>query len=196
MPVEINAALGLSPAPALSFHPHLSAFGTPLTQVRCIMRYIRFLKTPRVVTEKNTAKKHVNCLITITSDLGDSFLPYDIQLSAELLSCGQKDDRIVVWRSVEWAAGMRTLSISIPLPKSHAPSSQLRVRVGQLPQGPYDDYATLSHKDARGVVSAWSPPFTSTSEAAKLVERRLQLSEDSQISIWEETGESIARHLW
>jgi hypothetical protein len=161
------------------------------------MRYIRFLKTPRIVAAKNAQKKDVACLITITSDLGDSFLPYDVQLSAQLLLCTPVDEQVLVWTTVQWRSGMRSLPIVIPLPKHHAlPSSPLRLRIGTEPKNAYDDYSALAEEDARGVVSASSPTFTLNKEAPKLAERRFKLSDGSNLCIWEETGESIARHLW
>jgi hypothetical protein len=161
------------------------------------MRYIRFLKTPRLVAQKNTPRSEVCCLITITSDLGDSFLPYDIQLAAELVACAESEEDVLVWRTVQWTGGMRSLPIAIPLPKSfQASSSRLRVRVGVEPKRRHDEYASLSEQDARGVLSAWSATFTPNVEAQRLVERRFMLPKGSISSIWEETGESIARHLW
>jgi hypothetical protein len=161
------------------------------------MRYIRFLKTPRVVTEKGTSKKQISCLITITSDLGDSFLPYDLELSAELLS-SQPSEETKVWRTVQWTAGMRSLPITFPLAK-HCVTSKLRVRVGVEPKSTYDAFDKLSEEGTCGVVSAWSPrfdPFASAGATEKLVERRFDLSGGHIVSICEETGESIARHLW
>lgn len=185
-----------TPHPA--FHPHsLAAFGTLFRQtLPCTMRYIRFLKSPRVVTDKTTARKQVSCLITITSDLGDSFLPYDIRLAAELLATADSQEDVLLWSTVQWTAGMRSLPITFPLPKSRASWSHLRVRVGGEPKRIHDELATISDSDARGVVSAWSPPFTSDVDAPKLVERRFKLLDGPITTIWEETGESIARHLW
>ncbi|CAA9964631.1 Methyltransf-16 multi-domain protein [Pyrenophora teres f. maculata] len=160
------------------------------------MRYIRFLKTPRIVPEKGTSRSHLHCLITITSDLGDSFLPYDIQLAAELLACTNAGEHVAVWKTVQWTSGMRSLPITLPLPNSQLPSSLLRIKIGPEPKKPHDEYAALLEREAQGVVSAWSPPFTPHVDTVKLVERRFKLPNEPTISIWEETGESIARHLW
>ncbi|KAI4951292.1 hypothetical protein J4E91_004001 [Alternaria rosae] len=161
------------------------------------MRYIRFLKSPRVVAEKGTSRKQVHCLVTITSDLGDSFLPYDLQLAAELSATTDgSEESVIVWSTVQWTAGMRSLPVTFPLPKSQASQSSLRVRVGGEPKRTHDDFAAIAEKGARGVVSAWSPPFASNQDALKLVERRFKLPDGPITTIWEETGESIARHLW
>ena len=160
------------------------------------MRYIRFLKPPRVVTVKGTSKQEISCLVTIVSDLGDSFLLYDIQLSAELLS--GRSEEIIVWRTVQWSAGMRTLSVTFPLTNARK-SSILRVRVGFGSKLKCDQYSMLSEDGACGVLSAWSSSFVvsaPTSEARKLVQRRFTLPGGSVMTMYEETGESIARHLW
>jgi hypothetical protein len=184
--------------------PHLGSLSPPtslLLSARTFtspagaeMRYIRFLKTPRVVIDKNTSTSDVYCLLTITSDLGDSFLPYDVQLSAELLVCTGDTEDVLVWRTVQWTGGMRSLPIKVPLRKSQA--SSFRLRVGVEPKRTHDEYASLSEQDGRGVVSAWSAAFTPQVEAQKLAERRFMLSTGTTIKVWEETGESIARHLW
>lgn len=158
------------------------------------MRYIRFLKTPRVVADRKTGKSDVYCLITITSDLGDSFLPYHVELSAELLSA-KAPEQPLIWRTVHWTSGTRSLPVTFPLPKALA-SSSLRLRVGVEPKARHDGYEQLSDDGHRGIVSAWSAEFSVSVEAVRLVERRFTVARDQQLSIWEETGESIARHLW
>ncbi|KAF3038806.1 hypothetical protein E8E12_005118 [Didymella heteroderae] len=158
------------------------------------MRYIRFLKTPRIVTEKGTGKSQIHCLVTITSDLGDSFFPFDAELVAELIN--SQDDHILVWRTVAWVGGMRTLAITLPLKKSYA-SRPLRMRVGIEQKAQYDTFENLCQAESQGIVSAWSAEFNpnGVKEAVKLVERRFKVAQ-RVMSVWEETGESIARHLW
>lgn len=159
------------------------------------MRYVRFLKPPRLVVDKGS-KPQISCLITITSDLGDSFLPYDVELAAELLSLHQTEE-IVVWRTVQWKAGMRSLPITFPLTKN-LKAQKFRLRVGGEPKSTYDDYGKLSGEATCGVVSVWSQEFnpSGTTAAAKLVDRCFSLMDGHVICISEETGESIARHLW
>lgn len=157
------------------------------------MRYIRFLKTPRTTPGKTPGKHQVSCLITITSDLGDSFFPHDAELVAELIDA--QNEEILVWRTVTWAASMRTLAITLPLKKSYAGRS-LRVRIGTEQEGKYDMFENLCDRDSQGIVSAWSADFDlKGKEAERLVERRFKVGQ-RVISVWEETGESIARHLW
>lgn len=162
-----------------------------------LMRYIRFLKTPRVVTVKGSSKKEISCLITITSDLGDSFLPHDVELSAELLSHSQAEE-VAIWRTIQWTAGMRSLPITFPLVKLQR-QEKLLVRVGAEPKASTDEYGKLLEEGTCGVVSAWSQTFDLAAPiggAEKLVERRFKLSNGHYVRVLEETGESIARHLW
>ncbi|KAF2178570.1 hypothetical protein K469DRAFT_675476 [Zopfia rhizophila CBS 207.26] len=159
------------------------------------MRYVRFLKTPRIIDGPNPSKAHVYCLVTITSDLGDSFFPYDVQLSAELCST---DSKCFVHNKVKWSGGMRSLPVILSL----APSSvewPARVRVGVQPNSQSDQWDKLYSPDHFSIVSAWSAPLDpprGVKEAAKLIERQLCPSSRKTVQIWEETGESIARHLW
>ncbi|KAH7132134.1 putative methyltransferase-domain-containing protein [Dendryphion nanum] len=160
------------------------------------MRYIRFLKTPRLVAGKDASNPQIHCLITITSDLGDSFLPYDIALVVELRS--GKTEEIVTSRSVQWTAGMRDLFIKLPYRKDRA-SPSLKIRISVDPKSPADDLERLREQDTRGVVSAWSAlldPSSEHKQSEKLIERRISVPGAKPVCIWEETGESIARHLW
>jgi hypothetical protein len=176
------------------------------------MRYIRFLKTPRIVHEKNSSRAHISCLITITSDLGDSFLPYEVTLATELLYIEEqdvpkdemskkisRDEKVFLRKSFKWTSRLRTLPISLPLSKSHA-SWPLRVRIGVDSKSTGDDFGELVQEERwRGVVSAWSGIINATEnamEAEKFVERRFDVGENEPLCVLEETGESIARHLW
>jgi hypothetical protein len=159
------------------------------------MRYIRFLKPPRVTLEKSTSKLQLYCLITITSDLGDSFLLHDLALSAELLDA--ETEEVIVWKTVQWTGG-RSLPITFPLSKTRR-GRPVKVRIGVEPKSRCDNFRRLLDREYRGTVSAWSAavvPSASGNEAAKLVQRRFKAGEGVQFSLWEETGESIARHLW
>lgn len=159
------------------------------------MRYIRFLKTPRITLDRSTSRAQLSCLVTITSDLGDSFLHHELTLSAELLDAST--DEVVVWKTVQWSGG-RSLPISFPLSKSWG-ARPVRVRVGVDPKSTFDQFNKLKDEDFCGTVSAWSAPIdpsTNGNEAEKLVERRFDVGDEVQIRVWEETGESIARHLW
>lgn len=144
------------------------------------MRYIRFLKPPRVQNDS------VSALITVTSDLGDAFLQDDVELQA-FVSPGLKR------QVVNWRRGMRVLPVTIPI--SHETSQSVQLVISSLG-------VTAVGDDLRGelprIVSAISAPFVpkNGSVGDRLVERRLKMSDNTVLSIWEQSDESIARHVW
>ncbi|KAL5382563.1 hypothetical protein DPSP01_006403 [Paraphaeosphaeria sporulosa] len=185
------------------------------------MRYIRFLKPPRVVHDKHRPSAHVACLVTITSDLGDSFLPYSLTLSAELIQDEQyasetglepdsdsdaqlpapdtllSYDNVKAWKTFQWKEGMRSLPITLPLSRNYKQDGVLVVRVGAEPKADSDDFNRMLLEDSPGVVSVWSAPFNlrRSASVARTVERRFKIGSRTH-RIFEETGESIARHVW
>jgi len=73
------------------------------------MRYIRFLKAPKVQIETGS-KSTIKAVITITSDLGESFCSEVVHLAASLRS--HHDNGEMYLRKVfKWESGMRALPI-------------------------------------------------------------------------------------
>jgi hypothetical protein len=150
-----------------------------------MVHYIRFLKTARV-KRRTPNSVSVAALITVTTDLGDLFLLSDVTLISCLVVA---DDPLnVLCRSKrDWRKGSRELLLDLNAYIGHG-NTHLRLHV--------------SHGKATGsvpsILDAWSAPFTpvidSTAEA--LVERQVCLSSQPRLRIWEETGNSIARHIW
>ncbi|KAI5308476.1 hypothetical protein KEM55_005597, partial [Ascosphaera atra] len=159
--------------------------------------YIRFLKPPQVEVAKG--QYQVNCLVTVTNDLGDEFLYEPIPLTATLLTkaSGSGDFVAAASREFAWYAGCRQLKITFgPLKQTTRPST-IQVYVGKGP----DSKAVIQplHVEEKpSVLAAWSCQVdTSRSvRAEQLVERRLEPALGPPLSIWEETGNSIARHIW
>lgn len=162
--------------------------------------YIRFLKTPRTQTVK-PGLISISALISITTDLGDAFLAEDVELQFQLIDGGDdpktKTAAILVENTCKWEAGKRELSISTGLLKLGSKTSNVVLAVGPKLGSTLD--TDLS--DVKGlplVISGWSAPFNvaQNSPAEKVIERRFVLQNDSRLSIWEETGNNIARHIW
>jgi hypothetical protein len=150
-----------------------------------MVHYIRFLKTARV-TNRTSQSVSVTALITITTDLGDSFLLTD----AKLASCLVPADTpgiVLCKHEVHWQRGSRELSIMLTADLGHN-KPLLRMHV--------------FHRTASGslppILDAWSAPFKpfADSRAAALVERQLSISCLPPVKVWEETDDSIAKHLW
>jgi hypothetical protein len=161
------------------------------------MRYIRFLKTPKVLAQPGTTGL-VKLVITITSDLGETFFPEDVLLNATLCS-NKPNGAVYLHKSVKWEAGMRALPIVLEFKQSHINwPARVHVHVQNAP--PSDLFQRHPDgADLANIVSAWSDvtdPPQAILEAARAVERRFTPLSGRIISIWEETGESIARHIW
>ncbi|KAI9930977.1 hypothetical protein MW887_010632 [Aspergillus wentii] len=162
--------------------------------------YIRFLKTPRIQKQK-AASLTISALICITTDLGDSFLAEDVELFATL-SVNQTE-KILYQEKLKWTAGKRELPISLgPFP---AQLSQHTVVLGVSASDPRQPHSSsidhlLGKKGVQVplVISGWSAPFGGSEAlvAEKLVERRFGPKDRLDLKIWEETGNSIARHIW
>ncbi|KAJ6017896.1 hypothetical protein N7451_001275 [Penicillium sp. IBT 35674x] len=166
--------------------------------------YIRFLKPPKFhqAKKKNTKlsrpqqKKSVfiTALISITTDLGDDFLSEDVDLVA---TWAQRLPRETIDQSsLKWQAGSRQLSISMgPYSIDHVSQHEavFQIRTQTIPQD------ILGIDTTPLVISGCSAPFKWQSEPAeKLIQRELSMTSQSDLSlkIWEETGNSIARHIW
>ncbi|PGH14728.1 hypothetical protein AJ79_02894 [Helicocarpus griseus UAMH5409] len=157
--------------------------------------YIRFLKPPKVVAALKTGC-FVETLITITTDLGDAFLAED----AGLLSILQiTDNNGLIIESFEetssWTAGNRELKISFGPCQLAAAAHAARLSVRDASGGIVD---RLEPSKAPSIVTAWSTSFGIAAglQAEKLVERCFKLEIGPHLKAWEETGNSIARHIW
>lgn len=171
------------------------------------MHYIRFLKSPRFIDNslRNTPSS-LTAKITITTDLGESFLWEDISIIAELVA---ENGETVITKGTEYSwkgrEGMRSLEVSLRIPKRTEGVVRMRV----CPASKDLDVENLSDvvervaKEEEGnVVGVRSMdvkllPSISKEVQPPLAERVFQIGEGKEaLHIWEETGESIARHIW
>ncbi|KAG0156377.1 Methyltransferase-16, putative [Penicillium digitatum] len=152
--------------------------------------YVRFLKVPRIQQQKGSI--YLSALICITTDLGDSFLAEDI----DLMLIAENSSGLTFQKTTQWNASNRELAVTLgPFPSKLAKQSMvLTVKVPHPPE-----YAIPKYPSIPLVVAATSAPFGPHSTPAEmLVQRQIQYSgnEPIPIRIWEETGNSIARHIW
>lgn len=163
------------------------------------MHYIRLLKPPRFFAGAGNRPRSVSTLITVTSDLGDYFLLRDTTITAELLQEVGASECKLATMQYQWRTGMRDLKIEFRFTSSQAiPSGAVYLVVsGAVGGTPADDICQLTSSNL-DVLSAYSPPFRliDGEEAERFVQRRLSIGHDKTLRIWEETGESIARHIW
>ncbi len=164
------------------------------------MHYIRFLKAPKIEVEKSYAR--VKVLITITNDLGDDFLAAKLPIYAHLTQDGHgarwESKLFRATASSTWRPGLRSLWLVLSNLPTSALETSLRLLIStssgkeKTSQVPYAALNSLPN-----VLHAWSEPFNLTGNGTmKWVERRFEINETVTLRICEETGESIARHIW
>ena len=172
------------------------------------MHYIRFLKPPRFLGGPAST---LNAKITITTDLGESFLFLELILLVELeLEDGSKVGKghEYLWKGQD---GMRSVEVKIPV----SPALRRSGRKFKMLVRPKDTtYAVNSFSAALGlsstnissqggVVAVRSMEIDASQSINNsqgsipigMAERVFQ-GGDKELRIWEETGESIARHIW
>ncbi|KAE8349520.1 putative methyltransferase-domain-containing protein [Aspergillus coremiiformis] len=160
--------------------------------------YIRFLKTPKIQKLKGGSLS-VSALICIATDLGDAFLAQDVDL---LVTLTLKDsEKVLHQEPLSWKAGKRELPILLgpfhPQLSQHIIILSVSAADGRKPRSPSLD-SLLGNPGVPLVISGWSAPFGGPGSlvAEKLVERRFGPKDCLNLRIWEETGNSIARHIW
>lgn len=174
------------------------------------MHYIRYLKAPVASSSTNRSQCHIQTLITITSDLGDSFYGGNLHVLARVLESGDEDgerenERMIRCQWFQWRTGMRAMPLQITFyMDEHSPGRLMRLMVSaaleKTDNDPkYHPYQSIRLADLPRVVSAWSEPFSVQVRATKReVERRFEIGLPGArtLCIKEESGESIARHIW
>ena len=155
-----------------------------------MVHYLRFLRTPQIA---DVSKKTIEttAVAAVTTDLGDSFLSHDVTVIARIVDA-TKHGEILCSSEVSWKNGMRAAKISLQC------SAKFAGRLVHLHLTTRDTISAYAACEVPAIVDVWSSPFAvkAKAKAEPLVERRLQLRGKSQARIWEETGDSIARHIW
>ena len=165
------------------------------------MHYIRFLKVPRVL-QQGRDQKTLSAKITITTDLGESFLGADVGVEVFLSDLSGTIIPGSKPISYSWLGrnGMRALEISIATPKSHRGGLKMCIhpKDARYSVESFNSIFTSSSSLLGGIVAVHSTTINLDSNTATeaLAERQFKTPMGGIISIWEETGESIARHIW
>ncbi|KAL8826536.1 MAG: hypothetical protein Q9191_003740 [Dirinaria sp. TL-2023a] len=164
-----------------------------------MVHYIRFLKAPFICSaNKGLRKVHVvKALITITTDLGDDFFAQDLLLDAEISVSTEEQDSIS-HHSAFWKGGSRVLWIEVDAPCLQIVEEPWRFAVRAARRETSLRVDVLSADAIPEVFSAWSYVSQQAADTDHLnrIERRFMLRSGNVLSILEDTGESIARHIW
>jgi hypothetical protein len=176
------------------------------------MHYVRFLKSPKLVRVRIDArdgKQTVDAKVTVTTDLGESFLAADIGLVVCLIDGDGKytlgPGKKYLWNGRK---GMRSLEVSVPVARLLR-TGRVRMVVGPKEErykaGAFEEVlgGEATNEDESGDVVAirsmeinlrdGKPVGTGMAERVFTSTAGDTIKE---IHIWEETGESIARHVW
>lgn len=176
------------------------------------MHYIRFLKPPSIIPQQKRQSDYLlSSRVTITTDLGESFLCYDLELVAELRE-DYNESVVYDRRTFYWKSGSRHLDIAWHVQCGNGKSAAtigwpctLTIYCTSQDIHPTNLSNLLLESASEeewglsgSVVGVASEPFS----IAKLnstegrVRRSFGTARDQSVIIWEEIGESIARHVW
>ncbi|KAF3907373.1 hypothetical protein ABW21_db0202576 [Orbilia brochopaga] len=169
------------------------------------MHFIRFLKLPtttvgrRSKTSSSQREVTISALLTISTDLSESFYPSNVTLRATLRAVNATRT-LLTSQTLYWTAGMRSIPVTLIYTPWARDAASLGILCVSAVENRADDMRGLFAVGSESrILSAWSTPFGILEDGGKggaLVERKLQLSAVDMIRIWEETREDIARHIW
>ncbi|KAI0886725.1 putative methyltransferase-domain-containing protein [Annulohypoxylon maeteangense] len=176
------------------------------------MHYIRLLRPAKL----DGRKPIVSLLITITTDLGDSFLypdePVDLLVSADDPVGQSVLQKAAQHQPLRWTAGMRVLDIKVPL-NARLKRDDVRCTIKIHPATQPLPLGALRSNDvlpwriserssvSQGLIMPVSVEMVG-GVCSPVALRTLQLNTCSQpedqlnLDLEEDIGESIARHIW
>jgi predicted nicotinamide N-methyase len=161
------------------------------------MHYIKFLKIPSLIRgEKKSAS--IKTVVAVTTDLGDDYFPYDLLLDFEVFEDRLgKSSKKAITQSHHWRPGMRALPVELRVSGTHTYSYTLHIKASN------SSYSTeFSFRDGilatPSVMPVISPPFGHESKTSLDLDvvRPMPMTHNHELSIYESTGDSIARHIW
>lgn len=177
-----------------------SITSTPLTSdsvhdVSGMVHYIRFLKAPKL-HNVGGSRALVKALITITTDLGDDFLPCDLALKAGLIQGDSNTSELIQCRNVLWRSGMRVLWIEVAGEQISSASRLQVIGARSCEKEQFSD--SIAFKRIPFVIGCSSSivdPLRDAEHCGRS-ERNLLLQPGNCLRVDEDIGESIARHVW
>ena len=157
------------------------------------MWYIRFLKAPKAISTSTSIS--LDIIVTITTDLGDYFYPNNITLYSTVRP-ENSSDKLIKKVSINWKPGYRCLKFSIRLSINEVPES-FYINVTSEPEDKID--GNLSFHNIRAIHAISTAPIypsNGTATVENVARRTLHMWNNTDVTIWEDIGDSIARHIW
>lgn len=154
-----------------------------------MVHYIRFLRTPQSDVSKKTID--ISAVVAVTTDLGDAYYSQDVDLVAEVVEANRPHGTLHS-QTLPWGAAARALKFTVNCPGKYI-SRRVRLHVTTR-----DTTSASKTYQVPQILDVWSCAFhlSDKQRTEPLVERRLLLPNRSCVRMWEETGDSIARHIW
>lgn len=183
------------------------------------MWYIRFLKAPELVgSGSGKSENSVITTITICNDLGEKFYWDAIQLVADVIDVSSNSTKPLVRKVVQWNPGNMQNRVEVSLGNMKIKGKR-DIRLDISPLSTRESSKKENNKEERQNVSAYLDMVTEgmhetsrimgatsskfglkDTKAHRSVERTIVFSERRPelggISLLEENGFEIARHLW
>lgn len=154
-----------------------------------MVHYVRLLRTPQIATSKKAID--VSAVVAVTTDLGDALFPADVSLVAEVVEAHFPYETLCT-TSLEWKSTSRALKFNIQCPGKYLSRPAL------LHVTTKETVDALKAMHVPRIVDVWSVEFALSDKqrTEPVVERQLWLGNKSRLRMREETGDSIARHIW
>ena len=154
-----------------------------------MVHYVRFLSPPHVVATPKKALG-ISVVLGVTTDLGDTYLAQDAELIVRVVEA--QSMTVISEQKLMWKEHSRALKGNIACNGKYANRSiRVHVTTGETK-------GSLASKKMPQIMDVWSTVFVLADKVRSepLVARELPLSNGSLLQVWEETGDSIARHVW
>lgn len=170
------------------------------------MYYIRLLRPP--VVDRDGTHGSIKLVLTITTDLGDSFLsprePLELSVIGAYTECRDGQDQLVPIQLAQgctliWRAGMRVLKFDVPMSPQPVTTIQIRPSNRELVAFSITDISVTKHGLVIAAYADISRPRDAS--ATSVCFRSLRLPGNhgpasQMLQVEEDIGESIARHIW
>ncbi|KAL8381609.1 hypothetical protein RB595_005747 [Gaeumannomyces hyphopodioides] len=178
------------------------------------MHYIRIPRPPSFVSSSPRGGVQLQLLLTITTDLGESFLyphqPVDLDVVLHLHGSVEENGGIKLpvakgEKALRWTAGSRVVKTKVNLPPQASSSARLSQAV--ICVRPLERRFSASSvadilSSSSGLIMPLYVALRLSQPGETMALRRLRIPEETAeasplcVEVEEELGESIARHVW
>ncbi len=150
-----------------------------------------------IINRKGSAS--LKALITITTDLGESLFPEYVKLRVCILTLGPKYlGHSGLQQEINWNAGDREIPIDISIPREMI---DMRMKIFVLAAN--ETYRFFESPRGESIMPVIVPVMSGPIDcregklsSGNRVQRYVEVTNGKRIHVWEDTGESIARHVW